>query len=127
MKQFISILIMFLGGMLAGKAQLNFIFLPELYGRNVDGLGSFQVQNLGNEKMVGQVLISVRENSISTPVLVVTTPLVSLNTGLTNFPKTYFSNSAFNFGMNAYGAIANQTRTLPPGEYNFCFRFVPQD
>jgi len=120
----ICLLLVFATG---AKAQLNFTFLPELYGRSIDGLGTFQVQNLGTEKIPGQIFISVRENTHSSVVVILATPLVVLNPGTNNFPKSVFSNSAFRFSSNAYGAIAGQTRRIPPGEYTFCFKFVPQD
>ena len=55
MKRTILILISFLSVLVTTKAQLSFYFLPELYGRSIDGLGTFQVQNLGQEKMTGQI------------------------------------------------------------------------
>jgi len=126
MKKIVLILITGLS-VVAATAQLNFQFLPELYGRSIDGLGTFQVQNLGQEKMIGQVSISVKENRTGLIVVVITTPQIIFNAGLNNFPKTVFANSAFNFSTNAYGALANQTRNLPPGEYTFCFHFTPKD
>jgi hypothetical protein len=127
MKRTILILISFLSVLLTTKAQLSFYFLPELYGRSIDGLGTFQVQNLGQEKMIGQISITVKENKSGSLVITVTTPVVTFNPGLSNFSKSIFSNSAFNFSPNAYGSLANQTRNLPPGEYTFCFHFTPKD
>jgi len=127
MKRIILILISFFVVIVAANAQLSFYFLPELYGRSIDGLGTFQVQNLGQEKMTGQIFVTVKENKSGSLVVTVTTPQVTFNTGLNNFSKSVFNSSAFNFSSNAYGSLANQTRNLPPGEYTFCFHFTPKD
>jgi len=127
MKRIIAITFYFIVFSACGMAQLNFSFLAELYGRSVDGLGSFQVQNIGTEKMTGQMYISVKDNSTGAIVVNVTTPLVTFNPGSGSFPRSVFSNSAFRFSSNTYGALASQTRNIPPGEYTFCFKFVPQD
>jgi hypothetical protein len=127
MKRIILILISFIVVLETAKAQLNFIFLPELYGRSIDGLGTFQVQNLGQDKMIGRISITVKENRSSLLVVTVTTPEVTFNPGLNSFPRSIFNNSAFNFSPNAYGSLASQARNLPPGEYTFCFHFIPKD
>jgi hypothetical protein len=126
MRKIILTALYFFSLVTAVRAQVNFTFLPELYGRSIDGLGNFQVQNIGTEKIDGVIFITVKENSAG-PVVMVITPRVTINPGLTNFPKSVFSNSSFRFSSGSYGAIANQTRGLPPGDYDFCFRFVPLD
>jgi hypothetical protein len=127
MKRTILILISFLSVLVTTKAQLSFYFLPELYGRSIDGLGTFQVQNLGQQNMIGQISITVKENKSGALVVTVSTPVVTFSPGLSNFSKSIFSNSAFNFSSNPYGSLTNQTRNLPPGEYTFCFHFIPKD
>ncbi|HET9056043.1 MAG TPA: hypothetical protein VFN30_04260 [Chitinophagaceae bacterium] len=127
MKKSITTGLLFFCAFVGLNAQLNFYFLPEIYGRSVDGLGSFQVQYSGADKLIGRISISVKENRSNTMVVVVTTPEVSFTTGITNFPKAVFNNSTFNFFPNGFGDIANQTRNIPPGEYTYCFRFVPID
>jgi hypothetical protein len=107
--------------------QINFIFVPEVYGRTVDGLGNFQMQNLTGQPKKGQVSISVHENISKTQVLKIVSPAFVLPTGTTAFPATVFSGSAFNFYNCPIAAIASQTRNFPPGEYTFCFQFTPAD
>jgi hypothetical protein len=120
----VSLLFLFTGSI---SAQVNFTFLPELYGRHVDGLGTFQVQNMGSEKISGRVFITVTENTSGAAVVTVVTPLFILQPGVTSFSKPLYSNSSFRFASTAYGAIAAQTRGIPPGDYTFCFLFMPQD
>jgi hypothetical protein len=126
MKLFLYIATVFLFSSSA-KAQLNFSFLPELYGRSVDGLGVFQLHNLGNEKLEGRIFITVTESRSQAVVLTVMSPVYVINRGSGQFPKSVFNSSTFKFAANSYGALANQTRNFLPGEYTFCFRFIPSE
>jgi len=127
MKKICSLLIGLLALILGARGQVNFFFVPEIYGRSIDGLGSFQIQYVGSEKISGQVFITVKDNLSGALVVNVMTPFFVLNPGTTNFSRVLYSNSAFKFSSNPLGSIANQTRRISPGEYSFCFRFVPQD
>ena len=62
MKRFLFFLL--LSAAISGgvNAQLVFNFLPEVHGRSVDGLGTFQVQNQGVFLQTGKIIISVQEN-----------------------------------------------------------------
>ena len=109
------------------QGQMKFHFVPEVNGRTVDGLSAFMVQNLNTSRYEGQVSISVRETSLNLPVLTILTPVSTFATGNSPFPVTLFRNSTFHFAGNAFGSLVNQTRNFPPGEYSFCFRFMPSD
>jgi hypothetical protein len=108
-------------------SQFNFVFLPEVYGRSVDGLSNFQIQNLTSQVRAGQMHITVRENISKTRVLTMISPEISISPGSSTFPVNAYAASSFNFSNTPLGAIASQTRNFPPGEYTFCFRFVPAD
>lgn len=127
MKKLPIVVLLLLLSASAAMAQLNFHFLPELYGRSIDGLGNFQVQHTGIEKLPGRIFITVRENRTSLQVVTIATPSTVFSPGMMNFPKSLFNTSAFSFASNDYGAIANQTRNIPPGDYTFCFKFVPNE
>lgn len=107
--------------------QVVFQFLPELYGRSVDGLGVFQVQNLSAQTLSGRVYIGVRETRSRTQVVSVVTPAASFQPGVSNFSKVLYNSSAFRFAATSLGSLASQTRNLAPGLYEFCYRFVPDD
>jgi hypothetical protein len=106
------------------SAQINFIYLPEVYGRNVDGLANFQMQNIGGKSTIGQVVITVRENISKTQVLTVYSPQFTVVGGTSYFPAGVYVNSRFVFANSPIAAIASQTRNFPPGEYTYCFRFI---
>ncbi|MBV4358906.1 DUF928 domain-containing protein [Pinibacter aurantiacus] len=108
-------------------SQVIFNFLPEVYGRNVDGLSMVQIQNLSGGKIDGKVFISVKENKSKSDVMTLMTPVFTLNAGNSNLPRNVFANSSFNFASNALASIVNQTRSFPAGEYTFCFKFVSVD
>jgi hypothetical protein len=104
--------------------QFVIYFQPEIYGRTVDGLGSFQVQNLTGAAVKGQVVITVQESVTKSSVVTITTPVTVFQQGTANFPRSVFAGSLFRFSANAYAGIANQTKNFPPGQYAFCYHFL---
>ncbi len=121
----IIVLLAFAAGPLA--AQVNFIFLADVYGRSVDGLGNFQMQNFSPLLKRGQVFITVNENITKTQVLTIISPVFDLGSGNMVYPVSVFASSKFNFTSTSLSAIVSQTRNFPPGDYTFCYRFVPSD
>lgn len=107
--------------------QVNFIFMAEVYGRSIDGLGSVQIQNLVNQTKRGQVYITVKENISKSSIVTIISPQFPLNPGNNPLPAGVFTGSNFSFASNAMAAIVSQTRNFPPGEYTFCYRWVPAD
>jgi hypothetical protein len=113
--------------LLPATAQFNFLFIAEVYGRSVDGLGNFQIQNLSGQSRKGQIHVSVRENISKVQVLTLTSPVITIEPGNATFPASAYANSVFRFSSNPLAAIVSQTRNFPPGEYTFCFSFLPSD
>ncbi len=108
-------------------SQVNFLFMAEVYGRSIDGLGSVQIQSLTSQVKRGQVYITVRENISKSSIVTIVSPQFSLNPGNNSMPLGVFTGSNFSFASNAMAAIVSQTRNFPPGEYTFCYRWVPAD
>jgi len=107
------------------SAQFNFVFVPEVYGRSIDGLGNFQLQNLTGQAQSGRVFITVRENISKTQVVHISTLPVTVQPGVSVFPVPAYTGSTFNFSNTSLASIVSQTRNFPPGEYTFCFHFYP--
>jgi hypothetical protein len=107
--------------------QFAIYFQPEIYGRTVDGLGSFQLQNLTGTTQRGQISITVQETVSKSAVVTIITPVTSIQPGTTNFPRNIYAGSLFKFSANAYANITNQTKNFPPGQYNFCYQFINAD
>lgn len=108
-------------------SQINIVFLADVYGRTIDGLGNFQIQNLTGQPKRGQFFISARENISKSQVVTIISPVITVASGVSVFPVSAYAASKFNFAGNALAAIVSQTRNFPPGEYTFCFHFVPSD
>ena len=108
-------------------SQLRISFLPEVYARRVEGLGTFEFHNFTNRVVRGGVLIKVKEASRQTTVLTLSTPEAAFNPGITSFPKLVFIKSAFRFASTDLGALVNQTHSFPPGDYSVCFEFNSSD
>jgi hypothetical protein len=126
MKRF-TVILFLVCEQLATKGQVIINFLPDVYARNVDGLGNFQLQNLSGQNLYGHVVIAVKENTSKQQVVNVTTPNITITPGLNSFPKPVFVKSGFQFFGSSYSDITNQTRVFPPGDYTFCFRFILYD
>ena len=127
MSRYLLISVLFLLPLSKVFSQVNFIFMAEVYGRSIDGLGNFQLQNLTGLTKKGQVYTTVRENISKSSVVSIVSPPFNLPPGNSPFPMNTFTGSTFTFSPNAMGALVSQTRNFPPGEYTFCFRFVPAD
>ncbi|OJY89976.1 MAG: hypothetical protein BGP13_23020 [Sphingobacteriales bacterium 40-81] len=108
-------------------AQLIFHFVPEVYARNIDGVCSFQMQNMTSAPLSGKILISIKENLKPQPVVDIETPVTIISKGTSALSKSIVGNSIFKFANNAYGQLVNQTKNFPPGEYSFCFTFIPAE
>ena len=107
--------------------QLSFSYTAEIYSRNVDGLGMFQLQNMTGQPVKGSVVIVAKEMRSGVTVLTLITPESIFNQGVNSFPKLLFSKSRLDFSNNTLGALVSQTRNFPPGDYDFCFLFVSSD
>ncbi len=108
-------------------AQLLFNFVPEVYARTIDGLSSFQVHNASTTKFIGQISIQVTDKNTRQPVVSILTGSATFNPGMNSMPKSAYMSSVFHFSATKTGRLVNQTRTFPPGEYSFCFSFLPAD
>ena len=127
MKHLLMAIVLSAGMCVVSQAQVNFYFLPDLYARSIDGLGTFQLQNLSGAAIEGRVMIQVKENTTKSGIVTINLPVTRFATGSNNFPRTAFTNAVFSFSDNKMAAIVNQTRNFPPGEYTICFQFINTD
>jgi hypothetical protein len=111
----------------SSSAQLNFFYNIDLYGRSVDGLGKVLINNLYNQGIQGQLSITVKEMRTNQLVIQVITPVFNLSRGQNHLPATVWANATIQNGGSDYAMIAQQTRSFPPGLYQFCFIFSPSD
>lgn len=124
MKKWLLLVILCTALPMIAWSQFNFVFVPELYGRQVDGLGVFKVQNLTGAAVQCQVLITVQETGHGQNIVSITTPVVTFPTGVSDFPPALLAGARMQFGANAIARLVNQTRSFPAGDYTYCFRLV---
>ena len=127
MKKILIIHFVLLGCLCSAFSQVNFLFIPEVAGRSIDGLGNLKLQNLTGTAKRGFVVITVSETTTRQKILSIETPEINLSAGNNSLPVTVYKGSRFNFATNNYAAIVNQTRSFPPGYYNYCFQFISAD
>lgn len=120
-------LIFFLLVSICCKSQVSFFYNADLYGRSVDALGKVLINNLYGQPLKGQLNIQVMELRTNQSVLQVTTPIFVLNQGQNSLPLQVWAGSTIQNGNSSYTSIAQQTRNFPPGLYEFCFQFTPED
>jgi hypothetical protein len=111
---------------LFGYSQVNVQFVPSVYGRTVDGLGNFSIQNRAASGIEGYFTVSVQVNN-GRQVVELTTPVILVNPGLSSLPKNAFAKSKFMFALNDYGKISSQTRAFPPVIIVIAFGFFQQN
>lgn len=127
MKRILIISFVMLGCMLNAFSQVNILFVPEVAGRSIDGLGNVKLQNLTGSAKRGTVVITITETTTRQKIVSIETPEISLAAGNNNLPVTIYKGSRFNFATNNYASILSQTRAFPPGNYSYCFQFISID
>src|SRR4051812_30534063 len=106
------------------SAQSHFVFLPDVYGKSIDGLGVFKIQNATGARFSGNAVITVHESHSNLEVVKIKTPVITVTPGVYSFSSGLFSGSSFAFSNNSLASIVSQTRNFPPGEYTFCYSFI---
>jgi hypothetical protein len=101
--------------------QVNFQFIPELYGRSVDQLLNFKIVN-ANGKKSGTLTLTVSERKNGT-VMVLKTSAFNLYPGVNSLPLSAVRNSGIEFYNNPVAVIIRHDHTFPPGDYEYCFNF----
>jgi hypothetical protein len=100
-----------------GQATVQFI--PELYGRNVDGLFKCTVINPG-ARQSATLSIVVKERRAGTVCLIKTGQFAVL-TGTTPVPFSLAHNASIQFANNSLGRLISTNRSFPEGEYEYCY------
>ncbi|MCQ6957543.1 DUF928 domain-containing protein [Mucilaginibacter aquariorum] len=99
------------------SAQVSFI--PEIYGRNVNGLFSCRITG-GLISTPAKLTITVKERA-SGVICAIRTPEFNLLPGTNPIPLTAARSAAIQFSNNRIGQISASTRSFPEGDYEYCF------
>lgn len=118
MKKSLLIIIFFL---LTARAysQVVVTFIPEVYGRNVNGLFNVKLTNL-KQKVTATLTITVTERKAGTVCIVKTTNF-DIYPGTNPIPVTAARNSAIQFSNNKLGQMTGLSHSFPEGDYDYCF------
>lgn len=110
--------------LLSGKlsAQASFQFVPEIYGRTVDGLFACRI-NGGTVSVPATLTITVKER-LSGTVCAIRTPTFNLLPGINPIPLSATRGAAIQFSNNRIGKIISATRSFPEGDYEYCFELT---
>jgi len=105
-------------------AQVSFQFIPEIQGRNVDGLFGARIISATAKRNVS-LSITVSEQKRG-KIFSVRTPAFSVNPGNNSIPSTAVRPAKILFAQNSISQQVQQSGLLPEGEYEYCFTLIPQ-
>lgn len=100
-------------------AQVNVQFIPELNGRNVEGLLNLKLINSSGRKS-GSLQLTVSERKSGT-VLVIKTTAFTIDPGVNTLPLSAVRSSAIEFYNSPIGVIVRHGNNFPIGNYDYCF------
>jgi hypothetical protein len=116
-KRYTTILFLLFSLSVFGQASVQFV--PELYGRNVDGLLRCTILNTGQRQTV-YLSVTVTERKAGTICLLRTTPF-TIVTGNNQVPLAVASHVAVQFSSGTTGRLTSANRTFPEGDYEYCY------
>lgn len=100
-------------------AQVNIMFVPEIYGRNVNGLLECKILST-NQRLTASLTVTVRERKEGT-VCVLRTGEFLVVPGTNTVPATAARSGSVQFANSRTGRIIGQSKLFPTGEYDYCF------
>jgi hypothetical protein len=104
------------------KAQINVQFVPEIYGRNINGLFNCQFINAGAKRQAS-LTISVTERNAGL-IAMVRIPEFYIVPGSSPLPVMAARSAAIQIADNRLGKLAKQSNMFPEGDYDYCFELT---
>ncbi len=105
-------------------SQTTFLFIPEVQGRNVDGLLNARILSPVQKRNV-TLTITVSERKAGR-VLTIKTPAFSLNPGNNVIPATAVRPAKIQFSNNRMASQIQQNGVFPEGDYEYCYTLSPE-
>jgi len=102
-----------------GIAQVSFQFVPEVYGRNVNGLFNCRIINPAARR-TATLSIAVTERKNGQVLYVRSTPF-AINPGTNVIPSFAIRNAAIQYINSPVGVIIRHDHNFPIGDYEYCF------
>jgi hypothetical protein len=119
MKRYLFIFLLIFTIAPGALAQITFQFIPEINGRNLDGLFSCRIVAPG-AMIRGTLSITVRERQGGT-ICVIRTPEFVIAPGANPIPVSAARGAAIRFSNNRIGQLTGKTRFFPQGDYEYCY------
>ncbi len=117
LKHYITLLLLVFSLSVFGQVTVQFI--PELYGRNVDGLFRCSMINSG-PAVSASLSITVKERKAGTVCTIKTTQF-NIPPGNNFIPFSTARGAAIQFANNSTGRLTSTTRAFPEGDYEYCY------
>jgi len=99
--------------------QVSFQFVPEVYGRTIEGLFNCKIINTSGRK-TGTLTITVSEHKSGTVLTVRSRPF-TLAQGVNTIPSTAIPSSGIIYYSNIVAVQTQRTHNFPVGDYEYCF------
>lgn len=100
-------------------SQVNILFIPEIYGRTVNGLFNCKFTNPYGKQTVA-LTITVNERKAGT-ICVINTGLFTLLPGTNPIPSTAISSASIKFASSRSAQVTGLSRNFPEGDYDYCY------
>ncbi|OCX53369.1 DUF928 domain-containing protein [Mucilaginibacter sp. PPCGB 2223] len=117
LKRYIVVILLLFS--LPALGQTTIQFIPELYGRNVDGLFRCAIISTGGRQSV-TLSVVVKERKAGT-VCIINTTAFNIATGNNVLPFTIAHNSSVQFANTSTGRLVSVNHNFPEGDYEYCF------
>jgi hypothetical protein len=104
------------------SAQVSVQFIPEVYGRSMDGLMSARLLNTGGKQNV-RLLISVTENKAGKILNILTQPFTIIP-GSNQVPSTAVRSASIQMGNNSLAQFIQRNGHFPQGYYEYSYKVI---
>ena len=103
-------------------AQVSVQFVPEIYGRNINGLFNCQLINAGGKRQATMV-ITVNERNAGL-VARINVPEFTIGPGASPLPATAARTASVQVADTRLGQLTRQANLFPEGDYDYCFELT---
>jgi len=109
-------------------SQISIQFIPEVYGRSVDGLFNCRIFNPNKQQQQATLTITVTERHSGT-LCIIKTGTFNIVPGNNPIPVTAARSAQIQYGNSRLGRLSAMNHNFPEGDYEYCYAisFVHSD
>jgi hypothetical protein len=104
------------------SAQVNIVFNPTAYGRDMRGLSFVQITNNSTRDLTGNMSVDIR--SLAGTVARIQLSEISFRRGMSLVPSAKWTSAIVNYSNSDEGNYLRQTGRMPEGELEYCFKII---